>query len=321
MDYYKKRDKSIDIAKGIGIILVVYGHMNCPIKNEIYLFHMPLFFFLSGYFFSAKDTIKPFLKKKIKAILFPAIFFYILSFFIIYSIGDHNNLKEYIQSFTYFLDPNGVIWFLIALFQIFIISYFVERYIQNSLIKIFIVLFFTGIGYLMSIYKIFFLYFPQACLGLIFFYTGLIIRKTNSMERLNDNKYVFLCALLCYLAGVVLNVHTDMSPLVIDKSFILFFLPALGGTVLILFFSKFLQKYNQINWLAFIGKNSLMVMCLHMPLSSVLYVCFFDSGGHFAENQEYTNIRTLSFLVLSVSFSLFIGIVIKRIFPYIFDNK
>lgn len=38
----KQRDKSIDIAKGIGIILVVYGHLPCLIREEIYLFHMPL---------------------------------------------------------------------------------------------------------------------------------------------------------------------------------------------------------------------------------------------------------------------------------------
>lgn len=32
----KQRDKSIDIAKGIGIIWVVYGHLVCPIKRLEY---------------------------------------------------------------------------------------------------------------------------------------------------------------------------------------------------------------------------------------------------------------------------------------------
>lgn len=50
----KQRDISIDIAKGIGIILVVYGHLACPVAREIFLFHMPLFFLLSGYFFLQK---------------------------------------------------------------------------------------------------------------------------------------------------------------------------------------------------------------------------------------------------------------------------
>lgn len=46
------RDKSVDIAKGIGIILVVWGHTFgcCPVMKEIDFFHMPLFFFVAGFF-------------------------------------------------------------------------------------------------------------------------------------------------------------------------------------------------------------------------------------------------------------------------------
>ncbi|MCK6584746.1 MAG: acyltransferase family protein, partial [Anaerolineales bacterium] len=46
----------IDIAKGIGIILVVMGHNDfaliSPFTHKlIYSFHMPMFFFMSGMFF------------------------------------------------------------------------------------------------------------------------------------------------------------------------------------------------------------------------------------------------------------------------------
>lgn len=49
----KERDKSIDIARGLAIILVVVGHsgINQYFWNLIYFFHMPLFFFISGCFF------------------------------------------------------------------------------------------------------------------------------------------------------------------------------------------------------------------------------------------------------------------------------
>lgn len=50
----KSRLENIDVAKGLGILLVVLGH-NRPLTEQlptlhaaIYLFHMPLFFFLSG---------------------------------------------------------------------------------------------------------------------------------------------------------------------------------------------------------------------------------------------------------------------------------
>lgn len=45
----KQRDAVVDIAKGIGILLVVYGHLKNPFNPFIYAFHMPLFFFLSGF--------------------------------------------------------------------------------------------------------------------------------------------------------------------------------------------------------------------------------------------------------------------------------
>ena len=69
------RDNTIDILKGVGIILVVIGHSGCPhiVSKYIYTFHMPLFFMASGYFFSEKSVknLWTFVKKKIKGIYLP----------------------------------------------------------------------------------------------------------------------------------------------------------------------------------------------------------------------------------------------------------
>ena len=46
-----KRSLALDIAKGIGILLVVLGHcaqVVAPIKQWIYSFHVPLFFLIAG---------------------------------------------------------------------------------------------------------------------------------------------------------------------------------------------------------------------------------------------------------------------------------
>lgn len=42
----KNRNETIDIMKGIGIILVMLGHQNLPINTLIYSFHMPLYFII-----------------------------------------------------------------------------------------------------------------------------------------------------------------------------------------------------------------------------------------------------------------------------------
>ena len=70
----KERIHWIDIAKGIAIMLVVIGHVpdafDAPFyRVAIYTFHMPLFFFLSGYVFSEKENFSVFLKSKCKSIL------------------------------------------------------------------------------------------------------------------------------------------------------------------------------------------------------------------------------------------------------------
>lgn len=72
----KERDKTIDILKGLCIILVILGHSGFPALNFIYLFHMPAFFITSGYCFSNRYTddihgIIMLLKSRIKSIYIP----------------------------------------------------------------------------------------------------------------------------------------------------------------------------------------------------------------------------------------------------------
>ncbi len=84
------RIRWIDIGKGVGIVLVSFGHirngngesvwlpaLNTPI-NFIYLFHMPLFFFLGGLTFSSRRAFPVFLKIKAKTLLIP---YYVFSLY------------------------------------------------------------------------------------------------------------------------------------------------------------------------------------------------------------------------------------------------
>ncbi len=65
------RNAVLDIAKGIGIILVIFGHLTCSgqfARDIVYSFHMPLFFFISGYLFKTRGggiTFKRGLRKMI----------------------------------------------------------------------------------------------------------------------------------------------------------------------------------------------------------------------------------------------------------------
>ena len=78
-DKIKKRDPLFDNAKGLGIILLVLGHLfifgSAPFR-VIFAFHMPLFFIVSGIFLRGNKL------KLLAQYLFPYLFFTILSLLI-----------------------------------------------------------------------------------------------------------------------------------------------------------------------------------------------------------------------------------------------
>jgi polysaccharide biosynthesis protein PslL len=71
-----QRILTLDVAKGVGILLVVLGHNPVfredahPLYEAVYLFHMPLFFFLSGITFRLAPAGEA-LRKRARALLVP----------------------------------------------------------------------------------------------------------------------------------------------------------------------------------------------------------------------------------------------------------
>ena len=127
----KDRQIHIDIAKGLTILLVVYGHLHNPINEFIYSFHMPAFFFMSG-MFAKKMSIKDTILIKGRRLLLPFLFYYI--YMLVMKTGRLLLSGKYrIESFSplnedavYYLI--GPIWFLVALYYIFIIYALVSRF-------------------------------------------------------------------------------------------------------------------------------------------------------------------------------------------------
>lgn len=76
------RNYTIDAMKGVGIFLVVLGHLMSPRSPLIYSFHMPLFFLLGGFLFRS-DDILTFIKHKLFTIGIPILFFNVI-YLIIY---------------------------------------------------------------------------------------------------------------------------------------------------------------------------------------------------------------------------------------------
>lgn len=90
-----KRLEYIDIAKGIGILLVVMAHNDFALVSPffykfIYAFHMPLFFFVSGMFFKADLPFLTVLRRRFDTLLKPYLFTILLIYFMTLSFTKVN---------------------------------------------------------------------------------------------------------------------------------------------------------------------------------------------------------------------------------------
>ncbi|WP_186575903.1 acyltransferase family protein [Aquibacillus kalidii] len=114
-----KREAFFDNAKLFLIFLVVFGHVIQPVTGQyyisevlykwIYLFHMPAFIFVSG-FFARGSASTGYLRKLAKKLLGPYLFFQLLYTGYYYLIG-----KPEWESSLY--DPQWALWFLVSLFS------------------------------------------------------------------------------------------------------------------------------------------------------------------------------------------------------------
>lgn len=128
----KERLQWIDIGKGIGICLMYYGHIGCPdiILRMIYAFHMPLFFFLSGYVLSINMPFAKFIKKKIKGLIRPFLIFGVLVILVNFIISllinnDYDLLYNLYYLFAQQMGTPARLWFIPCLFISSLISYFI----------------------------------------------------------------------------------------------------------------------------------------------------------------------------------------------------
>jgi len=124
----KKRIYYLDIAKGIGVFLMILGHvpdLSVPARQFVTSFHMPLFFILSGMIIrvTGEETreMGVIVKRKLRSIAIPYAVFSVLCLFVellcitVLKKGEWSVLAEHLFA-TVCLSGASVFWFLPALF-------------------------------------------------------------------------------------------------------------------------------------------------------------------------------------------------------------
>lgn len=212
----KKRDKTLDVAKGIAIICVVLGHAfqySFGYKyvlselffldrffQSIYSFHMPFFMLISGYlfFYSNKKNFKALLLSKLKGIGIPMITFILLDNSLSYlKYVAQGDIIIFFTSLIMEIFHGWTMWFLFSLLLNMAIVLTITRMSQNFCIRyilmlmIFVCSMFISDSFVLSVHKFM---FPFFCIGYVVKETNINIYRFSSNYKLMSIMTLFLVA-------------------------------------------------------------------------------------------------------------------------------
>lgn len=296
---YSEREWWIDYAKTIGIFLVVFIHLitvnfsnvnfGANKLNFILLgtvFHMPLFFFISGYLYK---YIKPrlALKKYFKRLIIPYIFFSFIGMFVFIQYkGLYTNPETLLSTIGTLLfgmalsdptivAPNGPIWFLFALFIVILMFSILKTYIEDDK-KMFIAI--IGINillYVINILKInLYFSFDSALLGISFFYVGYIFKKHDLIRYFKNNYVNISLAIILFILSYVVLVYNGTLGLRAGSwggNILFSYLGAFAGIIMVIAISSILSKF-QNKAIFLISINTLTIMGLDQILRHYLTI-------------------------------------------------
>ncbi|PSU99325.1 acyltransferase family protein, partial [Photobacterium kishitanii] len=230
----KDRYDYIDLLKGFGILLVVWGHTDKFLFKEIYAFHMPLFVFLAGMFSFKQKKLKDILFEKSKSLLIP---FFIFSFswwvitLILLKIDESNQFSLALSRIFHILGGSGqnsifplanvAIWFLPYLFTTFIIHYFNSK--LNFKLQLIGALFIGSLGFVMSYIGIPLPYSADTAFTLYpFFYIGSIFLDNKNKNSINLSITTIPFLLVIYYFSYTNNSVVDTSSNNIGNPFLFY---------------------------------------------------------------------------------------------------
>ena len=290
----------MDIAKGLLILLVVMGHIPVMFRNimtdnyqyisyydiphsYVRCFFMQAFFVLTGLTTNFERPFPAYLKRCLKGILVPYLFFSCITFLVgrifweqspFYHIGE----ESYLFVFEDF-------WFLQSLFTAKILYYIVRRSVNNCWITGSILLLFVLISISISYgyadhespshFHNYF-HYRNALAMCIFVWLGDMFRGGVKLSLLRNASVVFLVIsivsfVLIYaklplpqiIEAIILPVQytheSNLNSLLSIPSYLIY---AVTGTAFVFYIAILISNMN-CRMIEYFGRNSIVVYCLH----------------------------------------------------------
>lgn len=264
-----ERNAYWDNIKGFLILLVVFAHILFQMQDKfdiinqtvdyIYMFHMPAFVFISGFFGKSERS------HSFQSIIKLIFLYYIF-----------NSIMGFIYGFSSLIEPMYSYWYLIALIVWRITAHHISKFKEINLILFIIALF---VGFYPSINNLF------AAARIIGFYPYYMIGYKLSKEKSNEfqnKKYThraalgILCLILTSAAAFGAYHIFDYTNNALQMEY--YIKPSDSFGRIMLYIAAFLAIFTlmclspnrTIPLITLFGRNSLWIFILHRPFTLIL---------------------------------------------------
>lgn len=355
-EYTGQKYLFIDNAKFIGIFLVIFGHtlqllqltdnnLICKqIWNYIYLFHMPLFFIISGFLYKKKElTVN--INKIVFGLLIPYLIYQILYFPFAYGSYVFNNHYLPFNTFIkcilgiltgdfvpsqYSLPVCGPCWFIVAIINIRLLCNYINLTTKNI-----IMLIVAAICILKSLIianvDLFFC-IDNTVMAIPYFFLGHLIQRYISIKNIqicSKFKKFILSILSLAIPFIVLTVVLKYNGLMTmnlkinktlqDKSLLLSYFAGIAGSYSVLYISHLFR--NRYKFIDVISKNTLFIIFYHFLLLFILAWCKYRLLLHMFHSTLTQIIFSLvtTFLILIISYLTIL--ILDKYLPIVLGKK
>ena len=284
----RNRVNYIDLFRAFGILMMIMGHIKFGnyFDKWIHAFHMPMFFFVSGWFFKSRENIGKLIRRKVRRLIVPYAIFELFQWLIlmpfiseyrtprtllyIFTVNTH---KIPIETGTFGISPiPGAMWFLTAIFITETLYIIMNQFIGNTWRLNLIVGITVVFGMIAPVVLPFRLPWASDAgfVGIGFFHIARIIRGTKVENVLKLKVWPTL------IIGATVGVLIILCPSVNMRTgnygwFVSFWINALGAIIVGWNLSRYADKLFSGNrllmsisaWIQSVGKNSIVYLCFN----------------------------------------------------------
>lgn len=302
----EKRIGYIDIAKGIGILVIVLAHNDLAgyhptLHKFIYAFHIPLFFFLSGMFFRPERSFGETLRRRFNTLLKP----YLFALFVIY-LGEAafdnmtfpviaGRILKSLYATGYYIDWVQL-WFIPHLFAVALFAWIAWRFVfgrvQRDWLRWLLLFAMLAAGVFAMPY---FWPFKAPVIGTelyglpfsldLVFASGFFFLVGYEVNRKPLENFFASPLVLAGTFGLLLFLVLTLSPSIDfnTRSYPSLWIntaEALLGITMTLSLSRNLEKWSEkaANLFRYFGRISLVILIFHVPIQETMFSKFSRLG-------------------------------------------